>query len=135
MSVTVIYCFFTGNTLDIIINELASGKKLSKALSAVYSKRKVSIPYDEELFSVDVRELGMSNRATNALMRAKLTTINQLIMFVEDRKITDIRNLGISSCEEIMETILDYAWDNMDTSKKANFLMDVMVRNAKYLKV
>lgn len=121
-------------TIDAIINELATGKGLSKALSAVYSKRKVSIPYNTELFDVDVRELGMSNRTTNALMRTKLTTINKLLAFIEEHKLTDIRNLGVTSAEELMETILDYAWDNMTTSEKADFLIDIVVRNERYLK-
>lgn len=123
------------NTIDRITNELAAGKKISEALSTIYSKRRVSIPCSKsERFEVDVRELGMSNRTTNALMRAKLRTLNDIIDYVHLYKITDVRNMGTSSCVEIMETILNYAWDKMSDKEKAEFLIDTVVRNERYLK-
>ena len=123
------------NTIDRITNELAAGKKISEALSTIYSKRNVSIPCSKsERFEVDVRELGMSNRTTNALLRAKLKTINDIIGYVNLYKITDVRNMGTSCCIEIMEAILDYAWEQMSIEEKVAFLIQTVVKNERYLK-
>jgi DNA-directed RNA polymerase alpha subunit len=122
------------NAIDRIVNELAAGKKISEALSTIYSKRRLSIPYKDEWFNVYVTDIGMTNRTTNCLMRAHLKTIRDVVNYVEFNKISDVRNMGTASCIEIMETILNYAWDKMSDKEKAEFLVDTVVRNERYLK-
>lgn len=123
------------NTIDTIMNELASGKKLSEALFNVYRKRNVAIPYSQKLFDVDVRDLGMNTRVVNALMRSHLFTLNDVVKFIEQgHKLSEVRTMGDGSCVNLMETILDYAWDHMDTEERAEFLIDTVVRNEGYLK-
>jgi DNA-directed RNA polymerase alpha subunit len=122
------------NTIDRITNELATGKKISEALATIYSKRNVVVPYNSEWFDVDVRELKMTTRTINGLMRTRLRTINDIMEYVQSHKISEMRNMGISSCQEIMETILDYAWTKMSEREKAEFLIDTVVRNERYLK-
>ena len=123
------------NTIDIITNELVSGKTISEALFNVYSKRNVTFSYNPKWFDVDVRNLNMSSRIVNALMRAHLCTLNDVIKFVEDgHGLTEIRAMGVDSCYKLMETILDCAWDHMNTKERAEFLIDVTSRNEQYLK-
>ena len=123
------------NAIDIITNELVSGKTISEALFNVYSKRNVAFSYNPKWFDVDVRNLGMNSRIVNALMRAHLRTINDIIKFVEDEhRLTEIRAMGVDSCYKLMETILDYAWDHMNIEERAEFLLDVTERNEQYLK-
>jgi DNA-directed RNA polymerase alpha subunit len=123
------------NTIDTILTELASGKKISEALCNVYSKRNVAIPYSEKLLNVDVRDLDMSARVVNALMRAHLFTLNDVIRFVEQgHKLSEVRHMGEGSCVNLMETILDYMWESMDVKERAEFLIDTVVRNEGYLK-
>ena len=122
-------------TIDTIINELAKGNKISAALSTVYTKRKVSFHYKKQWFDIDVRDLKMDSRITNALMRQHLRTLNDIMDFIEDdHKPIDIKNLGVASGKKLMETILDYAWDCMSDKEKAEFLIDVVVMNERYLK-
>jgi hypothetical protein len=117
------------------MNELASGKKLSEALFNVYRKRNVVIPYSQKLFNVDVRALGMNTRVVNALMRSHLFTLNDVVKFIEQgHKLSEVRTMGDGSCVNLMETILDYAWDHMDTKERAEFLLDTAERNEEYLK-
>lgn len=123
------------NTIDRIVNELAAGKKISEALSTIYSKRRVSIPYNNAWFNVYVTDMGMTSRTTNGLMRAHLKTARDVLDYAEDNKISEIRNIGASSCIEIMETMLNYAWDKMSDKEKAEFLVDTVIRNERYLKV
>ena len=66
--------------MDRIVDELAKGKKLSEALSTVYIKRNVVIPYNDEMFDIQIPDLKLSNRAVGCLMRNKLTTINDVII-------------------------------------------------------
>lgn len=121
--------------IDRIINELANGANLSYALSTVYTKRKVVIPYEKKWFNVDIRDMNLDSRVTNALMRSHLKTLNDVMDFIEEgNKPIDIRNLGVVSGKTLMETILDYAWDCMDVKEKAEFLIDIVVRNERYLK-
>lgn len=123
------------NTIDTIMNELASGKKFSEALFNIYSKRNVAIPYSTKMFDVDVRELGMNSRVVNALMRAHLFTLNDVMKFIEQgHNLSEVRTMGEASCVSLMETILDYAWDHMNTEERARFLIDTAERNERYLK-
>ena len=121
-------------TIDTIINELAKGTKLSSALQTVYTKRKVSIPYKKEWFDADVRDLKMSTRTTCALIRAHIVTINDLMDYISFSSIKEIRNIGTYSCVEIMEKILDHAWECMNEKEKAEFLIDIVARNQHHLK-
>lgn len=122
------------DVMDIIVDKMAGGAKLSKALETVYEKRRVCIPYKEENFDVLVLDLGMSNRTTNALMRARLKTLGDIINFCKGNKITEAAALGKSSGTEIFETILDYSWDCMNEKERVSFLIDTVERNSKYIR-
>lgn len=123
------------NVMDIIVNKLADGEKLSKALESVYEKRTIRIPYKEEYFEKLVIEFGLSRRSRNALLRAKLRTIGDVIKFCEDKKITDVSGLGIGSGIEVFESILDYCWGHMSNNEKTCFLIDTVERNSDYIRV
>lgn len=122
------------DVMDIIVSKIAEGDKFSKALQKVYSKRKVVIPYNEENFQISLMELGASPRATNALLRAKLRTVGDVIEFCKTNKITEIVNLGRNSGIEIFETILDYCWNHMSQKERVLFLVDTVERNSEYIR-
>ena len=115
--------------MDIIVDKMADGMKLSKALEAVYVKRNVCFPCKEEHCNELIMEFGLSRRATNALLRAKLRTIGDVIEFCKENKITDIAGLGIGSGIEVFEAILDYCWNCMSDDEKVSFLIDTVERN------
>lgn len=116
--------------MDIIVDKMAEGASLSKALESVYHKRNVCIPYNDSDFDVSVMDLGLSNRATNALLRTKLRTLGDVIEFCNEHKITEIVNLGKNSGTEIFEAILDYRWQHMSKNARASFLIDTVKRNS-----
>lgn len=118
------------DVMDIIVSKMAEGDKLSKALQRVYHKRKVVIPYNEESFNVSLMELGASSRATNALLRARLRTVGDVVEYCKTNKITEIVNLGRNSGIEIFEAILDYCWDHMSQKERVSFLIDTVERNS-----
>lgn len=122
------------DVMDIIVSKMKEGNKLSKALKLVYNKRSVRIPYNEDHFDTSLMELGMTNRTTNALLRAKLRTLGDVIDFCKTQKITEIINLGKSSGIEVFETILDYCWERMTNKEKELFLIDTVERNCEYIR-
>ena len=116
--------------MDTIVNELGYGKKISKALATVYTKRNIVVPFTEDMLKVLVANLGFSGRTTNALLRAKLFTLNDVVEFAQQNKITTIKNFGINSGVEVFEAILDICWDNMTEKSKIDFLIDTVERNS-----
>lgn len=122
------------DVMDIIVSKMASGEKLSKALEAVYKKRNVCIPYNENYFDVLIIDLGLSRRSSNALLRARMRKLGDVIEFCKGKKITDITNLGITSGIEIFETILDYCWGRMSQDERTSFLIDTVERNSDYIR-
>lgn len=122
------------DVMDIIVSKMAEGAKLSKALKLVYNKRNVFIPYIEDNMDIDIRNLGMTSRTTNALLRNGIRTITDIIDFCTEQKITKVKNLGVSSGIEVFETILDYCWDHMNNDERTNFLIDTIERNSEHIR-
>jgi DNA-directed RNA polymerase alpha subunit len=121
-------------TANLIANKMIEGKKLSKALALVYDKRELAVPCDTDILDVKVVDLKMSSRTTNALMRAGLTTIGKVVDYCERQRLTDIRLLGKGSAIEMLETILDYCWEELSNGEKAEFLLDVAEKNVQNLR-
>lgn len=122
------------DTMDIIVTKIADGMPLSMALSEVYTKRNVCIPYKEKYCKVKIMDFGMSSRTTNALLRAKFRTIGDVIEFCGEKKITDIVGFGKSSGTEFFESMLNYCWAKMSNDERVNFLIDTVERNSDYLR-
>lgn len=120
--------------MDIIVDKMAEGKKLSEALKDVYTKRRVAIPFSDKDLNVKVDKLGMSKRTTFALMRGKMLTLTDVVNYCEKQKITTVNLLGMNAGLEAFETILDYLWSKMPKSERAEFLMDVIEMNEDYLR-
>ena len=116
--------------MDRIVDELGYGKKISKALETVYIKRNVAVTFKEDTLKVLIVNLGLSKRTSNALLRTKIFTLNDFIKFAEINKITDVKNFGINSGIEVLETILDICWDQMTETEKISFLIDTVERNS-----
>ena len=120
--------------MDIIVNKMVEGAKLSKALEYVYKKRTVCIPLNKQYSEVELIELGMSRRTTNSFLRGKMRTLGELITFCNINKITDIPGVGKDSGTEAFEFILDYCWENMTQNERESFLIDTVERNRKYIR-
>ena len=116
--------------MDIIVDKLADGDRLSKALEYVYVKRNVVIPFNDDDLNVGLDTLKMSMRTTNALRAIGARTINDVLDIHRNISLKKVRNLGTKSCIELLETILDYCWDRMTKEDKTEFLIDTVERNS-----
>lgn len=124
------------NCMDKVVDALAAGKSFSDALKEVYDKRRVRIPMSDDIMDVNIENLGLSNRTVNAIRRAHIRTVRDLM----DRiycggKISDIRTLGISSQREIKEALLNYAWNHMSQDEKDTFLIDTVASNINNVRI
>lgn len=118
------------NCMDMVVNGLAEGKSFSEALRAVYVKRRVCIPLETKMLDASVTNLKVSKRTMNAIRRAHVQTIRDLMDRVEDGYGLDkIKNFGEQSQRETKAALLDYAWNHMSQSEKDSFLMDTVARN------
>ena len=122
------------NAMNSIVDELAAGKTISDALSAVYYQRNVRIPFNTDEFDVSLFALNMSHRTRNAIMRNRVRTINDAVRMNEVTPIKEFRGCGKDICTELFESILNYCWDHMSEDEKLNFLIDVVESNSAYLK-
>lgn len=116
--------------MDKIVDELAAGKKISEALVTVYRKRNVVIPYGQKIAMIPTLSLNISVRAHNALMNAGLKTVEEIIDYaLAHPGFVGIRSFGRTSGVEVLEAILDFAWDYMSKKERTNFLIDIVEKN------
>lgn len=120
--------------MDAIVNELANGKTISDALKRVFTKRTVQIRYTDSKFDVPVTTLGMSRRSTNVLMRSGIRTITDLANHSAEEGIRNLRGGGKDTITEIMETVLNYAWEHMTENEKIAFLVHTVHLNEYHLR-
>ena len=120
--------------MDMIVDKMVAGKKLSEALKDVYTQRRVAIPFCDKDLDIDVNKLGMSNRTAFALMRGKMLTLTDVVKYCEQQKITTVNLLGNAAGIEAFETMLDYLWSKMSKSERVEFLIDVIETNEEHLR-
>lgn len=121
------------NVMDMIVDNLAAGMTISKALKAVYTKRKVAIPYDDKFADVSIDDLEVSKPTGNALKRECMRTVRDIVNFAEAKGIKNVRNMGLAKCTETMEALLNYAWNHMDNNQRTKFLLSTVERNESYI--
>lgn len=122
------------NAMELVVLKMQHGKTLSKALHEVYTKRNVAIPYHEEWLECKLTSLKMTMRTTQALLRNKMETINDVVNYTKEHKVTDLRTFGRTSAIELFESILDYCWNHMSQAEKDRFLIDTVERNSQNIR-
>lgn len=124
------------NCMDRVVDELAAGKSFSDALKEVYVKRHVHIPMSEDVLNTNIEDIGITNRTVNAIRRAHIRTVGDLIGRLEyGGKISDIRTLGLASQREFKEMLLNYAWNHMSQEEKDAFLIDTVANNVNNVRI
>ena len=121
------------NVMDSIVNNLAAGKTISAALKAVYKTRNVAIPFDDKFKNVSIDKLDISAPVRNTLKRAYLYTIGDIMKFGENIGIQRIKGMGVTKGMQMMESILNYAWDHMSMNERTEFLIDTVERNTEHI--
>ena len=118
-----------------IVEELYGAIKdhgLMETLCAVFGKGcKIELGFTQKLCDTEVKDLDLSVRSYNALMRAGCHTVGQAISAINENKLLSVRNLGIKSVAEIRRFILEYGYTQASERRKKEFLHNLVKLNAK----
>ena len=118
-----------------IVEELYGAIKdhgLMETLCAVFGKGcKIELGYTQKLCDTEVKDLDLSVRSYNALMRAGCHTVGQAISAINENKLMSVRNLGIKSVAEIRRFILEYGYTQASERRKKEFLHNLVKINAR----
>ena len=105
---------------------------LMETLCAVFGKGcKIELGYTQKLCDTEVKDLDLSVRSYNALMRAGCHTVGQAITAINENKLMSVRNLGIKSVAEIRRFILEYGYTQASERRKKEFLHNLVKLNAR----
>ena len=105
---------------------------LMNTICAVFGKGcKIEMGYTKELCDTQVKDLDLTVRSYNALMRAGCNTVGETITAINEMDLLKFRNLGVKSVAEIRELILEYGYANLSERKKKEFLRNLVRLNCK----
>lgn len=112
----------------LVLSEQESG--LVQTLNKFYGANiKLEIGFSESICNCSIDELFFSVRSQNALKRASVFTVGDLIDLLNQERIRSIRNLGRKSVSEIKTRILQLGFDRLSDLGKVRFFKDLMERN------
>lgn len=113
-----------------VLYESAELNGLIPTLASVFGRNlKVSIPFSKRAVEKGVDEIEFSVRAANALKRAGVFRIGEIIDAINDGRITSIRNLGKKTFGEIETKLLLYGYEQLNSREKYAFLMNLIANN------
>ena len=92
---------------------------------------KVSVPFSKKACDTEVDNIEFSVRAMNALKRAGLFTIGDIIDCITREELSRIRNLGKKTVNEIQTRILSYGYERLTENEKKRFFYEVVDNNCR----
>lgn len=115
--------------INTVNNLIKNGLTITEALKEVYTTRKFSIAFNDSDFNIHISELGLGNRAENALLRAGFHTLMDAINHINENGWNSIKTFGKTSAIELYEKIIEVVWDGMNETERMNFLNIVDKQN------
>ena len=91
----------------------------------------VSLWFSVTACDAGIEQLELSVRSYNALRRAGIETVSQLVVGLNEGRIKSVRNLGAKSFREIQTRILVYGFEQMTEKEKRHFILDLVEKNAR----
>ena len=82
---------------------------------------KINIGFSNNACNASIDDLVLSVRSYNALRRANITTIGDLIERLNEGGLKTVRNLGVKSFSEIQTKIMVYGFEQLSEKEKAAF--------------
>ena len=110
--------------------ELINDYGLIQTLQDVYGTNiQVEIGFSVAACETSIDDINFSVRSQNALKRAGIFTVRNIIEIIPDDGLLRIRNLGKKSINEIKTRILSFGYDQLSTAGKQEFIRDLMCKN------
>lgn len=91
----------------------------------------VEIGFSSGSCSMSIEEINFSVRSMNALKRAGLFTIGDVIGAISNDDLLKVRNLGRKSLTEIKEKVLQFGYDRLSVVEKQTFFLTLTERNGR----
>ena len=103
---------------------------LVETLHKVFGKNiKVSVGFSKSACDASIEELVLSVRSYNALRRANVTTLGDLIERLNEGDLKSIRNLGAKSFSEIQTKMLVYGFERLNEKERYAFFTHLVENN------
>lgn len=71
---------------------------------------------------VPIGELTLSTRSSNGLKRAQIMTVDKIL----ETDLSKMRNLGAKSIKEIKNAVLNYSYERMSATQRAEFWRSIV---------
>ena len=114
------------NVIDKLV-EMGEKIELPVLIEYVFGNNiNVKLWYSLEDCQESIDELNLSVRSQNALKRANILTLNDLIEKLNEGNLKGIRNLGKKSYSEIQTKMLVYGYENLSAGQKRNFFKHLL---------
>ena len=120
------------NKAEIVNTLMESEKKygLIDTLHRVFGKNiRVNVGFSNGSCDCSIEELALSVRSYNALRRANITTLGDLIKRLNEGGLKNIRNLGVKSFSEIQTKILMFGFERLSEKEKSEFFYYLVENN------
>ena len=91
----------------------------------------VSLWFSVTACDAGIEQLELSVRSYNALRRAGIETVSQLVVGFNEGRIKSVRNLGAKSFREIQTRILVYGFELLTEKEKRHVILDLVEKNAR----
>ena len=92
---------------------------------------RIELGFTQKLCDTEVKDLDLSVRSYNALMRAGCKTVGEAINAINESSLLKVRNLGVKSVAEIRALILEYGYAQLSDRRKKEFLHNLVKMNCK----
>ena len=103
---------------------------LVDTLHRIFGKNiKVNVGFSKSACDASIEELVLSVRSYNALRRANVSTLGDLIERLNEGGLKSIRNLGVKSFREIQTKMLVYGFDQLSENGKYAFFNYIVENN------
>ena len=104
---------------------------LVEAIYRVFGKNiRINIGFSKSVCDFSIDELSLSVRSYNALRRANVITLGDLIELLNEDKLKNIRNLGTKSFSEIKTKLLVFGFERLSPKEKDEFFCYLAENNA-----
>ncbi len=117
--------------IDDLIRSANENGLISTLYEAFGKSVNVSVPLSKKACDTEIDNIDFSVRAMNALKRAGLFTVGDIIDCISREELSRIRNLGKKTVNEIQTRILSYGYERLTENEKKRFFYEVVDNNCR----
>ena len=118
---------------DQVVSELVKSANENGFITTLYGMFgkciKVSISFTKHACETSIDDLDFSVRANNAMKRAGVFTVGEVVDMISGDNLSNIRNLGKKTANEIKTRVLACGYECLTEREKILFFYDVVGKN------